>query len=174
LPGNKFDRPGIRGFSKRFDFESYGSIFAVMSGKLSREKEQKIRSGYIKFPFPQYLGFELTKLEHGYACIKLPYKKELTQGQNYIHGGAIATLGDSAVAFALATIIDGGENMLTIEFKINYIAPADDDIFAHARIIHKGSKTAVGEADIKKSDGTLVAKSIVTYYLPDNNQKDIE
>jgi uncharacterized protein (TIGR00369 family) len=145
-----------------------------MSEKLSRENEQKIRSAFVKFPFPQHLGFEITKLDYGYACMKLPYKHEITQGQNYIHGGAIASLGDSAVAFALATMIDGGENMLTIEFKINFTAPADDDIFAHAKIIHKGSKTAVGEADIKKSDGTLVAKSIVTYYLPDQNRKDIE
>ena len=161
-------------FPKRFDNERYGFIFALMSEKLSREKEEKIRSGFVKFPFPNHLGFEIDKLKYGYACIKLPFRDEITQGQGYIHGGAIATLADSAVAFALATMIDGGENMLTIEFKINFTAPADAVIFAHAKIIHKGSKTAVGEADIKKSDGTLVAKSVFTYYLPEQKQKDIE
>ena len=104
-------------------------------------------------------------LEYGAARMKLPFRPQLTQGQDYIHGGAITSLCDSCVALALATMIERGEYMLTIELKTNYTAPADGDIFARARIIHRGNHTAVGEVDVTKSDGTLVAKSIVTYFL---------
>ncbi|UCC79555.1 MAG: PaaI family thioesterase [Candidatus Zixiibacteriota bacterium] len=136
-----------------------------MTNKIPAEKEKRIREEFGKFPFPALLGVEVESLEHGSARIKLPFRPELTQGQDYLHGGAITSICDSAVALALATMIDRGEYMLTIELKTNYTAPADDDVFAKARIIHKGNHTAVGEVDVSKSDGTLVAKSIVTYFL---------
>jgi acyl-CoA thioesterase len=84
---------------------------------------------------------------------------------NVLHGGVIAAVCDSAVAFALATMVEGGEKMLTIELKVNFIAPADSDVFAEARIVHKGRKTAVGEVEVRKADNTLIAKALVTYYL---------
>lgn len=160
-----FDRGVDSGILKRFDFIPSVHIFASMTNKISAEKEKKIREEFAKFPFPTFLGVEVERLEYGSARIKLPFHPRLTQGQDYLHGGAITSICDSAVALALATMIDRGEYMLTIELKTNYTAPADADIFAEARIIHKGNHTAVGEADVTKSDGTLVAKSIVTYFL---------
>lgn len=136
-----------------------------MPEAISKEKERKIREEFSKFPFPAHLGVVLENLEYGAARMKLPFRPQLTQGQEYVHGGAITSLCDSCVALALATMIERGEYMLTIELKTNYTAPADGDIFAHARIIHKGNHTAVGEVDVTKSDGTLVAKSLVTYFL---------
>ena len=136
-----------------------------MSARLSAEKEARIRAAFPAFPFPALLGVSIEKLEYGYSRMKVGHRQELTQGQNILHGGVISAICDSAVAFALATMIEGGENMLTIEMKVNFIAPADDDVLAEARIVHKGRKTAVGEVDVKKSDDTLVAKALVTYYL---------
>jgi len=145
-------------------------IFAFMPKKIPQEKVKKIKAEFSKFPFPSLLGVEIEHLEYGSARLKLPFRSQLTQGQNYIHGGAITSICDSAVALALATMIDKGEYMLTIELKTNYTAPADDDVFAEARIIHKGNHTAVGEVDVLKSDGTLVAKSVVTYFLNNEEQ----
>ena len=136
-----------------------------MPGKLTVQKEKQLREEFGRFPFPAFLGLQIDNLEYGSARLRLPFDQRLTQGQDYIHGGAIASLCDSSVAFALATMIEKGEYMLTIEFKINFTAPADNDVFADARIIHKGNHTAVGDVEVTKSDGTLVAKSIVTYFL---------
>ena len=97
--------------------------------------------------------------------LTVKHRDDLTQGAGYLHGGVISALCDSSVAFALATMIDGGEDMLTIELKVNFIAPADDNIFADARIIHKGRKTAVGEVEVRMADNTFIAKALVTYYL---------
>ena len=136
-----------------------------MPNTLSAEKEARIRAEFPNFPFPALAGFGIEKLDYGFARFKAEHRHELTQGMEYLHGGVVSALCDSAVAFALATMIDGGEKMLTIELKINFIAPADDDIFAEAKIIHKGRKTAVGEVEVRKADNTLIAKSLVTYYL---------
>ncbi len=136
-----------------------------MSGKLSAQKEARIRAEFPKFPFPALVGFEIEKLEYGAARLTVKHRYDLTQGAGYLHGGVISALCDSSVAFALATMIDGGEDMLTVELKVNFMAPADDDISADAKIIHKGRKTAVGEVEVRKADNTLIAKALVTYYL---------
>lgn len=105
----------------------------------------------------------------GEACLRLPFQGDLTQGNNIIHGGAISTLCDTAVAVALATMIGSFEGMVTIELKINFIAPADGDLLARAMIIHKGKSTAVGEVDVRKQDGTLAARGLITYHLFEKN-----
>ena len=139
-----------------------------MPKKLTHEREQAIREGFIKFPFPAFLGITLEELEYGSARMRLPFRRELTQGRDYIHGGAVTALCDSAVAFALATMIEEGENMLTIELKINFTAPADSDIIADAKIAHKGDYTAVGDVAVTDNQGKLIAKSLVTYFLRAN------
>jgi uncharacterized protein (TIGR00369 family) len=136
-----------------------------MPENLSRQRELEIRERFNRFPFPTYLGISIDGLEYGLARLRLPFRREITQGKDYIHGGAITALCDSAVAFALATMIGEGENMLTIELKINFTAPADTDIIAEAKIIHKGDYTAVGEVEVTDENGKLVAKSLVTYFL---------
>lgn len=156
---------GVPVYPKRIDIVYHKYILAGMSEKLSAEKEARIRAAFPAFPFPALLGVSIEKLEYGYSRMKVGHRHELTQGQDILHGGVISAVCDSAVAFALATMIEGGQNMLTIEMKVNFIAPADDDIFAEARIVHKGRKTAVGEVDVRKADETLIAKALVTYYL---------
>jgi len=141
-----------------------------MLKKLDPEREAQIRAEFPRFPFPAYLGLEIDTLKYGFARFKVSHRNELTQGMDLIHGGVTAALCDSAVAFALATMIDGGEKMLTIEMKINYTAPADSDLIAEATIIHKGKNTAVGEVDVKKTDGTLATKALVTYHLYNDKQ----
>ena len=136
-----------------------------MSGDLSPQKEAKIRAEFPKFPFPALAGFRIDKLEYGASRLTVRHRDDLTQGAGYLHGGVISALCDSSVAFALATMIDGGQDMLTIELKVNFIAPADNDIIADARIIHKGRKIAVGEVQVRMVDNTLIAKALVTYYL---------
>ncbi len=139
-----------------------------MPEKLTPQREKEIRAEFPNYPFPAYLGLTIEKLEFGYARLKLYKKQELAQGMGLLHGGAIAGLCDTSMAFALATMNKDVNKMLTIEMKVNFIGPADDHLFADARIIHKGRKTAVGEVDVRKSDGALIAKALLTYYLLDD------
>jgi len=117
-------------------------------------------------PFAQNLGMKIVKLKPGYAELSLAYQKKITQPYGFMHGGAIAALADTAAATAIHTLLEPEDKMVSIELKINYLAPVTKGkIIAGAKVIHKGRKTAVTDVDIKDSEGKLCAKSIVTYML---------
>ncbi len=136
-----------------------------MPEKIDNIKEAKIRERFPSYPFPSLLGMEIVSLEVGQAHLFLKCRQELTQGMGYLHGGVISALCDTSVAIALFTTIEEDEKILTIELKVNFLAPADGDIHSRARIIHKGRRTAVGEVDVMDRAGTLVAKGLLTYYI---------
>ena len=117
-------------------------------------------------PFAQNLGIKIVKLKPGYAELSLAYQKRITQPYGFMHGGAIAALADTAAATSIHTLLEPEDKMVSIEMKVNYIAPVTKGkIVAGAKVIHKGRKTAVTDVDIKDSEGKLCAKSIVTYML---------
>ena len=63
-------------------------------------------------------------------------------------------------------MVDRYDILTTIEMKINYLKPFNGgEIFAEAKIIHKGTQTAIGDVDIRDSNGNLVAKAISTYAI---------
>jgi uncharacterized protein (TIGR00369 family) len=136
-----------------------------MPERIDSIKEAAIRQRFPGYPFPSLLGMEIVSLEVGRAHLTLKCRQELTQGMGYLHGGVISTLCDTSVAIALFTMIEEDEKILTIELKVNFLAPADEDIQSQARIIHKGRRTAVGEVDVTDRAGTLLAKGLVTYYI---------
>src|ERR1700737_2707940 len=68
------------------------------------------------------------------ALIRLPYREEITNGSGTVHGGVLATLADTAVAFALATNFDGKMGFATTDLTIHYLRRARSEVRARARI----------------------------------------
>ncbi len=129
-------------------------------------KEKILRKKFEKTPFAQTLGIRILQLRPGYAELGLAYQKRITQPYGFMHGGAIAALADTVAATAIHTLMEPEDKMVSIEMKVNYLAPVTKGrIVAYAKVIHKGRKTAVTDVEIKNSDGELCAKSIVTYML---------
>jgi acyl-CoA thioesterase len=117
-------------------------------------------------PFWQILGMDLVEVKKGYAKTKIPYSEKLFNANGAIHGGVIFSAADTAVGIALVGMVDRQDIVTTIEMKINYLRPFNSgEIFAEAKIIHKGTQTAIGDVDIWDSDGRLVAKAISTYAI---------
>lgn len=117
-------------------------------------------------PFWKLLGMEVIDVRKGFAVVRLPFDEKLTQPDGVAHGGAIFAPADTAVAMALLGLIDRDETMLTIEMKINYIKSVNSgEILAEARIVHRGGKTAIGEVDVRNSNGDLLAKCLATYMI---------
>jgi acyl-CoA thioesterase len=117
-------------------------------------------------PYYRLLGMEVKEIKEGKSRIEMPFKQDLTHPYGIAHGGAIASLADSAVAMALIDLVDRKDRITTIEFKINFFASVDKgELEAHAKIIHKGSKTAVGDVEVVNEKGKLVAKLIATYSI---------
>ena len=117
-------------------------------------------------PYYKLLGMEIMEIKEGESKIQMPFKQDLTHPYRIVHGGAIASLADSSVAMALISLVEPRDRFTTIEFKINFFAPVNKGkLEAHGKIIYKGSKTAVGEVDVKNEEGKLIAKVIATYSI---------
>ncbi len=129
-------------------------------------KEKIIETMKTKSPFYSLLGMELVDLKKGWAKVKLPFDHKLVHPMGIAHGGAIFSPADSAVAMALIGIVEKGENFVTIEMKINYLATfTQGEIIAEATIIHKGRNTALGDIEVRNEKGVLIAKALATYMI---------
>jgi len=117
-------------------------------------------------PFWSLLGMELIEIKKGWAKVRLPIEEKLTNAIGLVHGGAIFSSADSAVGMALVGMINRNENISTLEMKINYMKPVNGrEIEAEARIIHRGSQSAIGDVEVRDEDRNLVSKGLATYAI---------
>lgn len=117
-------------------------------------------------PFYQLLNMRIEEVRDNYARLSIKIGEKHIQFQGAVHGGVIASLADSAAAWA----VYGSNNLegtpVTVEMKINFLKPVQSGkLVAEARNIHRGSRIFVGDVEIKNSEGDLIAKSLVTYYV---------
>jgi len=118
-------------------------------------------------PYYRHLGFQVDSMAERHARLVMPVREELYQFQHAVHGGAIYSLADAAVAIALLTVAAPGEQVVTIEGKVNFLAAVrEGELVAEGHIVHQGRCIALGEADVFL-DGRegLVAKGLFTYTL---------
>ena len=107
------------------------------------------------------IGARLSLVEPGVVEITLPYRADLLQQNGYLHAGIITTIADSACGYAACTLMPAGSNVLSVEFKLNLLRPAQGEIFvARADVIKPGRTLTVVRADvfaITGDDKVLVA-----------------
>jgi uncharacterized protein (TIGR00369 family) len=125
----------------------------------------RLRTRLASSPALQWLQPTLEELELDFCVLRLRYRPELTNGSATIHGGVLATLADTAVAFALSTNFDGKMGFATADMTIHYLRRAKDDVLARARILKKGRRVNVGEVDIVDSANRPVARALTMFLL---------
>ena len=125
----------------------------------------RLRTRLASSPALQWLQPTLEELELDFCVLRLRYRPELTNGSATIHGGVLATLADTAVAFALSTNFDGKMGFATADMTIHYLRRAKDDVLARARILKKGRRVNVGEVDVVDSGNRPVARVLTTFLL---------
>jgi len=97
--------------------------------------------------------------------LKMPFRHEISNGHGSVHGGHLATLADTAMAFALSTNFDGEMPFTTADFTIHYFKRVCTDIIARARVIKKGRRINVGVVDLFDAEGDLVATVLTSFML---------
>ncbi|MBI3845039.1 MAG: PaaI family thioesterase [Planctomycetes bacterium] len=117
--------------------------------------------------FPRLLGMAIDDVAEGTCTLTVRMRDDLKQRYGVMHGGVLATLVDSAVAFALYSLVTPGDEITTIEMKTNFLAPVrDGDVArAEARILKKGKSIAVGDVHVRNGAGELVGSGSATYML---------
>ncbi len=133
--------------------------------KLSTASARTIKAELPSIPFLKFLGNKIDRLESGFAQVSIKCRRQLTQTYGFIHGGVLASLADTAAAFATRTLIEPEDKLVTLEMKINYLNPAQSDIKAKAKVIHKGRRTVVIDVEIRDKQNNLCAKALVTYVV---------
>lgn len=87
------------------------------------------------------IGARLALVEPGLVRIELPFRPDLSQQHGFFHGGITATIADSAGGYAGFTLFPAGSAILTVEFKINLVAPADGDLLVATGRVKKPGRT---------------------------------
>lgn len=117
-------------------------------------------------PYYRLLNMKIDEVKGGYARLTMNIEEKHLQFLKTVHGGAIASLADSAAAWATVGSTDFKYIPLTVEMKINFLAPVESgQLVAEAKTVHRGSKISVSDVEVKTDKGRLVAKSLVTYFL---------
>jgi uncharacterized protein (TIGR00369 family) len=101
-----------------------------------------------------HLGAALDLVEPGYVEISLPFRPELSQQHGFFHAGIVATVADSAGGYAAYTLFPADAGVLSVEFKINLMAPADGElVVAAGRVIRSGRSITVASFDVHVEKG---------------------
>ena len=108
--------------------------------------ESRVRDSFARQGAMAYLGAVLRGVEPGRVEIELPFRPELAQQHGYFHAGMVSTVADSAGGYAAYTLFPTGSSVLTVEFKVNLIVPADGErVRAVGQVIRSGRTLTICE-----------------------------
>lgn len=124
----------------------------------------RVRDSFERQPVMKTCGIELVSVEPGDVAFTLQSSPELTQQHGFIHAGIMATALDSACGFAAFSLMPADAGVLTIEFKINLLAPARGALFdIRGHVVKAGRTVTVCEASATARDtGALVCTMTAT------------
>lgn len=135
-----------------------------MTEELTSAQRARIRKALANVPYAKFLGIKLDQVAVGTAVLSLRVREELKQNRGVVHGGAIASLIDSATAFAIITILEPHESVTTVDLTISYLRPVSTGrMTASSKVIRAGRRMIAVSADVHDSRRTLVATSLSTY-----------
>ena len=110
---------------------------------------ERMQASFSRQGFMSLIGAQMTGVSEGFCEIVTPYRQELTQQHAYFHGGVTATLADNASGYAAYTVMPEDASVLSVEFKINFIAPAvGDELVARAKVVKNGRRLKVVQCDV--------------------------
>jgi len=108
------------------------------------------------------LGARLGAVEPGRVDIVLPYRADLCQQNGFLHAGISTTIADSAGGYAAFTLFGPGEDVLTSEFKMNFLAPAKGDRFlATGRVVKPGKRLSICQVEMHAYDGEKATLCVI-------------
>jgi len=136
----------------------------VNSATLTASQLEQIKKALETVPFAKLLGIELEDVAPGTATLGFDIRNDLKQNNGVVHGGAIASLVDTATAFAIISLLPPDEKATTADLTISYLRPLRNGrAHATARVIRAGRRLIVVSAELVDDAGKLVATALTTY-----------
>jgi len=127
------------------------------------EWESRVRESLARQSFMRLIGASIAALAPGRCTVALPARDDLCQQGGFLHGGVTAAIADNAAGCAAFSLMPAGSTPLTVEFKVNLMAPAVGERFlAHGVVVRSGRTLTVCEVEVvAEQDGsnTPIARS---------------
>lgn len=128
--------------------------------------EKKVRDSFSRQPFMSTIGAEMISVGSGRVEIGFLFNSRLTQQNGFVHAGAVTSILDSACGYAALSVAPEGVDVLTVEFKVNLLAPGVGESFlARASVKRAGKRLAVCAADVfavRAGEEKLIATMLAT------------
>lgn len=131
---------------------------------LTAAQMRRIQEALGTVPYARLIGIELEEVGAGTATLAIQVRKQLTQNHGLVHGGAIASLIDTATAFAIISLLAPKEKVTTVDLTISYVRPVTGGrLKAVATVVRAGRRLFVVSADVFDKEGKLTATALSTY-----------
>lgn len=116
----------------------------------------RVRASFERQGLMKTLGAEMTVVEPGACEVRLPFREGLGQQHGYFHAGALGAIADSAGGYAAYTLMGANDSVLSVEYKMNLLAPGrGDTAVARARVVKAGRTLTVSQVEVfVERDGT--------------------
>jgi uncharacterized protein (TIGR00369 family) len=130
---------------------------------------ERVRASLARQQAMTLIGASMAVVEAGHTEIHLPHNPEITQQHGYIHGGVVGMIADSAAGYAASTLTAAEVGVLTVEYKLNLLAPAEGQLLiAEGSVVRYGRTLIVTRADVfavshgRKTLCALMQQTIIT------------
>ncbi len=127
------------------------SLFDMTRGHkpLDPDFESRIRASFARQGAMKLIGARLARVEPGFVEVELPFRPELTQQHGYFHAGMTSIIADTAAGYAAYSLFPADSTVLTVEFKINFVAPARGErLLATGWVIKRGRTLTPCQMDV--------------------------
>jgi len=115
---------------------------------------ERVRASFEKQGLMQLLGAEVVEAGEGRCVIEVPFREELTQQERYFHGAVTGAIAHNAGGYAALTLAPPDREVLTVEYKVNFLAPAwGEKLVAHGEVLSAGRRLFVCRAEVEAVDG---------------------
>jgi uncharacterized protein (TIGR00369 family) len=116
--------------------------------------EARVRDILARQPIVAAFGMEVAELSPGTCTLAINFKPELAQQHGFFHAGIVSTLADNAGGMAAASMMPAGSEVLAVEFKINFLAPAKGErMSARAEVVKSGRTLTISQVTVSMSEG---------------------
>ena len=117
----------------------------------------RVRESFGRQKAMALIGAALGAVEPGRVEVALPWRDDLTQQKGFVHGGIIGMIADTACGYAAYSLMPAGCSLVTVEYKINILAPARGSLVARGEVIRPGRTLTVTRGEVYAEDGKHIA-----------------
>lgn len=139
---------------------------------------EKVRDSFARQKVMALIGAELVDVQPGRCEIHLPFREDLTQQNDYFHAGIVSTVVDSAGGYAGFSLMPAGSDVLTVEYKLNLLAPGEGErLIAVGEVVKPGKNLVItrGEVYAVKNGRSIhcatMQQTLMTMHVPPQNSE---